>query len=75
MQKSIKKGLKESHTVKNTLQNAAVTVHKKINKLQSITEIVNRSQAITMPQKEKDLMNVKSVNKINDDQEVINDFK
>ena len=43
LQKGIKKGLKENHTVKNTLQNAAVTVHKKINKLQFITEIASKS--------------------------------
>ena len=49
LQKDIKKGLKENHTVKNASQNAAVTVHKKINRLQSVTEIASRSQAIIMP--------------------------
>ena len=43
LQKGIKKGLKENHTVKNALQNAAVTVHKKINRLQSITEVASKS--------------------------------
>ena len=33
LQKGIKKDLKESHTVKNTSQSAAVTVYKKINGL------------------------------------------
>ena len=33
LQKDIKKGLKEDYTVKNALQNAAVTVYKKINRL------------------------------------------
>ena len=66
LQKNIKKGLKESHTVKNASQSTAVTVHKKIDRLQSVTEIASKSQAIVMPQEEKDLMNVKSVDKIND---------
>ena len=33
LQKSIKKGLKEDHTVKNASQSAAVTVYKKIDRL------------------------------------------
>ena len=48
LQKDIKKGLKESYTIKNASQSAAVTVYKKINRLQSVTEIASRSQAIIM---------------------------
>ena len=33
LQKGIKKDLKESYIIKNASQNAAVAVHKKINKL------------------------------------------
>ena len=33
LQKSIKEGLKESHAVKDASQSAAVTVHKKIDRL------------------------------------------
>ena len=33
LQKNIKKDLKEDYTVKNALQNAAVAVYKKINRL------------------------------------------
>ena len=49
LQKSIREGLKKNYTVKNASQNAAVAVHKKIDRLQSVTEIASRSQAITMP--------------------------
>ena len=49
LQKSIREDLKENYTVKNALQSAAVTVYKKINELQSVTEIASRSQAIIMP--------------------------
>ena len=42
LQKDIKKGLKESHTVKNALQSAAVAVYKKINRLQSVIEVASR---------------------------------
>ena len=48
LQKDIKKGLKKNYTVKNALQNAAVTVYEKINELQFITEIASRLQAIIM---------------------------
>ena len=48
LQKGIKKDLKESYTVKNALQSAAVAVHKKINRPQFVTEIASESQAIIM---------------------------
>ena len=32
LQKNIREDLKKNHTVKNALQSAAVTVHKKINR-------------------------------------------
>ena len=43
LQKGIKKGLKENYAVKDALQSTAVTVYKKVDRLQSVTEIASRS--------------------------------